>query len=105
MGKRGHTKSKADSGTGNASSSNNGAASNNTDGNNNLNQLSPQSIYDHLDQHVIGQDEAKRTLAVALYNHLKRIDSIEKNPTKNKGETSSTSVLLLLFFIIMIPQM
>ncbi len=33
----------------------------------------PAAIKAHLDQFVIGQDEAKRTLAVAVYNHYKRI--------------------------------
>ena len=33
----------------------------------------PQEIKAFLDQYVIGQDEAKRTLAVAVYNHYKRI--------------------------------
>lgn len=33
----------------------------------------PHEIKDHLDRYVIGQDEAKRTLAVAVYNHYKRL--------------------------------
>ena len=33
----------------------------------------PQEIKAQLDQYVIGQDEAKRTLAVAVYNHYKRV--------------------------------
>lgn len=32
----------------------------------------PQSIKDYLDEHIIGQDEAKKTLSVAIYNHYKR---------------------------------
>ena len=36
---------------------------------------SPQEIKDVLDQYVIGQDRAKKTLAVAVYNHYKRINS------------------------------
>jgi ATP-dependent Clp protease ATP-binding subunit ClpX len=35
----------------------------------------PQEIKDVLDQYVIGQERAKRTLAVAVYNHYKRINS------------------------------
>lgn len=33
----------------------------------------PREIYDFLNEYVIGQDSAKRTLAVAVYNHYKRI--------------------------------
>src|SRR5687767_10641842 len=32
----------------------------------------PREIFAHLDRHVIGQDRAKRTVAIAAYNHLKR---------------------------------
>ena len=35
----------------------------------------PRKIYDQLNQYVIGQDRAKRTLSVAVYNHYKRINS------------------------------
>ena len=34
----------------------------------------PAEIKLHLDQYVIGQDEAKKTLAIAVYNHYKRIN-------------------------------
>src|SRR5262245_48764483 len=33
----------------------------------------PKQICDHLDQYVIGQDRAKKILAVAVYNHYKRL--------------------------------
>ena len=33
----------------------------------------PKEIHDFLEQYVIGQDKAKRTLSVAVYNHYKRI--------------------------------
>ena len=36
----------------------------------------PREIYDFLNEYVIGQDSAKRTLAVAVYNHYKRIRSL-----------------------------
>jgi ATP-dependent protease Clp ATPase subunit len=32
----------------------------------------PREIFAHLDRYVIGQDRAKRTVAIAAYNHLKR---------------------------------
>jgi ATP-dependent Clp protease ATP-binding subunit ClpX len=35
----------------------------------------PRKIFDQLNQYVIGQDRAKKTLAVAVYNHYKRINS------------------------------
>lgn len=38
----------------------------------NMKLATPSQIKAHLDQYVIGQDEAKRTLAVAVYNHYKR---------------------------------
>jgi ATP-dependent Clp protease ATP-binding subunit ClpX len=34
--------------------------------------LTPRQIFDYLDRHVIGQERAKRTVAIAAYNHLKR---------------------------------
>lgn len=39
----------------------------------NISLLKPEKIKDELDKYVIGQDYAKRTLAVAVYNHYKRI--------------------------------
>ena len=33
---------------------------------------SPKQIYNHLNEYVIGQEEAKRILSVAVYNHYKR---------------------------------
>ena len=38
-----------------------------------INLLKPEEIKAFLDEYVIGQDEAKKTLAVAVYNHYKRI--------------------------------
>jgi ATP-dependent Clp protease ATP-binding subunit ClpX len=34
--------------------------------------LTPRQIYDYLDRYVVGQERAKRTVAIAAYNHLKR---------------------------------
>lgn len=36
--------------------------------------FTPRRIYKHLDAHVVGQDEAKRVLSVAVYNHYKRLE-------------------------------
>ena len=38
----------------------------------------PAEIYDYLNEYVIGQDEAKKSLSVAVYNHYKRISHQEK---------------------------
>lgn len=45
-----------------------------------MNLLTPQQIKERLDEYVIGQDEAKKTLAVSVYNHYKRVyaDYIDK---------------------------
>jgi len=34
--------------------------------------LTPRQIFEYLDRYVIGQERAKRTVAIAAYNHLKR---------------------------------
>ena len=62
----------------------------------------PVEIKSFLDQYVIGQDEAKRTLAVAVYNHYKRISQkvaadeveIEKSNIILVGETGTGKTLL-----------
>ena len=54
--------------------------------------LSPKEIKDILDKYVIGQEEAKKTLAVAVYNHYKRINNEEKD---NDVEIQKSNVLLL----------
>jgi len=37
--------------------------------------MSPQELYQRLDEYVVGQDEAKKVLSVAVYNHYKRVNS------------------------------
>ncbi|WP_216216142.1 ATP-dependent Clp protease ATP-binding subunit ClpX [Amycolatopsis aidingensis] len=46
----------------------------------------PAEIRDFLEQYIIGQDDAKRTLAVAVYNHYKRIQSDDKAGPKDSKE-------------------
>lgn len=46
-----------------------------SDGQNKFNLLKPAEIKARLDQHIISQDYAKRALAVAVYNHYKRLNS------------------------------
>ena len=54
----------------------------------------PAEIKEVLDSYVIGQEEAKKTLAVAVYNHYKRINSKEKGE-KDDVELQKSNVLLL----------
>lgn len=59
-----------------------------------LNILKPSEIKAHLDQYVIGQDDAKKVVSVAVYNHFKRIKAAEK-PSKDEVELEKSNVLLL----------
>ena len=52
----------------------------------------PQEIKTILDEYVIGQEEAKKTLSVAVYNHYKRINNLEK---VNDVEIQKSNILLL----------
>ena len=65
--------------------------------------MPPLAIYDRLCEHVVGQDEAKRVLAVAVYNHYKRINTVvdpddevelEKSNILLVGPTGSGKTLL-----------
>jgi ATP-dependent Clp protease ATP-binding subunit ClpX len=53
----------------------------------------PSEIKSSLDQYVIGQDVAKRTLAVAVYNHYKRLRHMAGN--KDSVELSKSNILLI----------
>src|SRR5229473_868442 len=53
----------------------------------------PAEIKDLLDQYVIGQDRAKKTLAVAVYNHYKRINS--HSGRDNDVELDKSNILLI----------
>ena len=52
----------------------------------------PSEIKDYLDQYVIGQDTAKRALAVAVYNHYKRILA---NPLDDEVELDKSNILII----------
>lgn len=56
--------------------------------------LTPQSIKKFLDEYVIGQDKAKKSLAVAVYNHYKRIDSLDFNYIDDV-EIEKSNILLI----------
>jgi ATP-dependent Clp protease ATP-binding subunit ClpX len=63
--------------------------------------LRPTEIREALDEHVIGQESAKKTLAVAVYNHYKRIKHLEAVPDLESGtsapplELEKSNILLL----------
>jgi len=59
-----------------------------------LNVLKPSEIKAHLDEYVIGQDDAKKVVSVAVYNHFKRIKAKAK-PAKDGVELEKSNVLLL----------
>lgn len=52
----------------------------------------PREIKETLDQYVIGQDEAKKTLAVAVYNHYKRIANEEGIEEKNEKDNNDVEI-------------
>jgi ATP-dependent Clp protease ATP-binding subunit ClpX len=65
----------------------------------NLNQIpKPREIKTYLDDHVIGQDEAKKVLSVAVYNHYKRLSSIQDGEAENLAdniELQKSNILLI----------
>ncbi len=54
----------------------------------------PSEIHDFLETYVIGQDDAKRTLSVAVYNHYKRIQVGDKN-RDDEVELAKSNILML----------
>ena len=57
----------------------------------NMQLATPSQIKAHLDQYVIGQDEAKRTLSVAVYNHYKRL----RQSKKSDVEIQKSNILMI----------
>ena len=55
----------------------------------------PREIYEFLDAYVIGQDNAKKALSVAVYNHYKRVQSGEDRPGDEGVELAKSNILLL----------
>ena len=60
---------------------------------NSLNLLKPLAIKEKLDEYVIGQDDAKKVLAVAVYSHFKRISHAIKN--KEEIEIDKSNLILV----------
>ncbi len=57
-----------------------------------INMLTPKEIKRHLDAYVIGQNQAKKTLSVAVYNHYKRI---LKESTDDDTDIAKSNILLI----------
>ena len=57
-----------------------------------LTLLKPHEIKAKLDEHIVGQDDAKKVLSVAVYNHYKRINSKQ---TKDGIELEKSNILML----------
>ena len=55
----------------------------------------PREIFDFLQQYVVGQDPAKRALAVAVYNHYKRIQAGEGARGEDAVEIAKSNILLI----------
>lgn len=55
------------------------------------NHITPQQIKKYLDQYVIGQNEAKKCISVAVYNHYKRI----RNTSSDEVELEKSNILLV----------
>jgi ATP-dependent Clp protease ATP-binding subunit ClpX len=64
-----------------------------------LNQIpKPREIKKHLDEHVIGQDEAKKVLSVAVYNHYKRLSFVQSKGSGKADdavELQKSNILLI----------
>lgn len=54
-------------------------------------KIKPIDIKKHLDEYVIGQDDAKKSLSVAVYNHYKRISQ----PSDNDVEIEKSNIILV----------
>ncbi|MBP5466441.1 MAG: ATP-dependent Clp protease ATP-binding subunit ClpX [Clostridia bacterium] len=57
-----------------------------------INLLKPSEIKAKLDEYIVGQEEAKKVLSVAVYNHYKRINA---KKDKNEIEIDKSNILLL----------
>jgi ATP-dependent Clp protease ATP-binding subunit ClpX len=58
----------------------------------------PREIKKHLDEHVIGQDEAKKVLSVAVYNHYKRLSFLQGKGSSKADDTvelQKSNILLI----------
>jgi ATP-dependent Clp protease ATP-binding subunit ClpX len=58
--------------------------------------LKPKEIKKHLDEYIIGQDDAKKTISVAVYNHYKRLmQNAAKTAAKDEIEIEKSNVIMV----------
>ena len=55
----------------------------------------PAEIKEELDKYIVGQDEAKKVLSVAVYNHYKRINHLKSTSDDGEVEIEKSNILLL----------
>jgi len=55
----------------------------------------PQEIKKFLDEYVVGQEKTKKRLAVAVYNHYKRIEILKQARNRNDVELTKSNILLI----------
>ncbi len=55
----------------------------------------PQDVKKFLDQYVIGQERTKKKLAVAVYNHYKRVEIQKQSKNRNEPELTKSNILLI----------
>ncbi|MDO5760131.1 MAG: ATP-dependent Clp protease ATP-binding subunit ClpX [Bacteroidota bacterium] len=55
----------------------------------------PKEIFDFLNQYVIGQDRAKKTLAVAVYNHYKRLNYVAGGKSTDDVELEKSNIIMI----------
>ena len=55
----------------------------------------PQEIKKLLDEYVVGQEQTKKKLAVAVYNHYKRVEIQKQSRNRNDTELSKSNILLI----------
>src|SRR3990172_604441 len=60
-----------------------------------LNLIKPAEIKKHLDEYVIGQDDAKKVLSVAVYNHYKRVTQKQKAGLKEEIDIEKSNIIMV----------
>lgn len=60
-----------------------------------IDNITPQEIVEKLDQYVVGQGQAKKTLAVAVYNHYKRVNHNQTHVHESDIELQKSNIALI----------